>query len=336
MSARTTWQRGSHERSVERFYSRGVHGQTDIHRGYLNFGLWEEGVEDYVLAAENLVERLAKLAGLGPSSKLLDVACGFGTQDVHLQRVFGPLEIDGIDITWSQVEWARNLAQQEGVADCIRFHHESLTRLPFREGTFTHLIGLEGPVHFHTRRRFFDEAARVLQPGGTMALADYTLVRCPRSVIERAVLGAACTLWKVPWDNVSTTEEYFDQLRQAGFDEVRIESVGALTFPGYYREQQRPAFQREMERLRGRVRARFERIINNAANQAYRMGLVEYVLVRAVRAGGLRGPSKSGEPVTVGSYGPEEASRDRGADSSLSSVAASARSTVSNPSLNQP
>jgi erythromycin 3''-O-methyltransferase len=270
---------------VERFYARGVHGRTDIHRGYLNFGLWEDGVEDYVAAAENLVARLGKLAGLGPGSRLLDVGCGFGTQDVYLERAFGPLEIDGLDVTWSHVERARRRAEEEGVADRVRFHHGSATRLPFADESFSHIIGIEGPVHFHTRRDFFDEALRVLRPGGVLALADYTLARRPRNIAERGVFWVARSLWRVPSANVCTTDEYREQVIAAGFGDVRVEGVGALTFPGYYREQQRPEFQREMERLQGRPLARVGRVINVTANWAYRMGVLEYLLVRAQKAG---------------------------------------------------
>jgi len=302
VSARTAWRRGSHEAAVERFYARGVHDRTDVHRGYLNFGLWEEGVDEYVRAAENLVARLGRLAGLGPGSRLLDVGCGFGTQDLYLLRSFGPLEIDGLDVTWSHVEGARRRAWREGVAERVRFHHGSATSLPFADASFTQLIGIEGPVHFLTRRRFFAEAARVLRPGGVMALADYSLVRRPANLLERGVFELGRALWKVPAENVCTGEEYREQLLQAGFEDVRVESVAELTFPGYYREQKRPGFRREMERLQGRLTARLGQIINVAAFGAYRLGVVDYLLVRAVRG------------------------------SSPSSAAASRRSAVSKPS----
>ncbi len=283
--ARTRWHEGSHEGCVERFYSRGVHGKTDIHRGYLNFGLWEDGVEDYVEAAENLVARLGRRAGLGSGSRLLDVGCGFGTQDVYLQRTFGPLEIDGLDVTWGHVERARRRAEQEGVADRVRFHHGSATQLPFADATFSHIIGIEGPVHFQTRRNFFDEALRVLRPEGVMALADYALARPPRNAVERGVFHVARALWRAPAANVCSVDEYRDQLIAAGFRDVSVESIRDLTFPGYYQEQQRPEFQREMERLQGRLLARVGRVINVTANWVYRMGVIDYLLVRAQKPG---------------------------------------------------
>lgn len=284
-ASRKLWKRRSHESAVERFYSRGVHGETEIHRGYLNFGLWEDGIEDYVEAAEALVRRLGEEVGLGPRARLLDVGCGTGTQDIYLQRRFGPLQIDAVDVTWPHVERARRRARADGFAHCVRFHHGSATRLSFPDGTFTQLIGIEGPVHFLTRRAFFDEAHRVLAAGGVMGLADYALVRRPRGAIENALFDVARALWKVPRENVCTTEEYQEQLLAAGFCDVRVESFGPRTFPGYYREQRRPDFRREMERLQGKLLARVGTLINRAAYRAYEIGLVDYLLVRAAKGG---------------------------------------------------
>ncbi len=281
--ARTIWPRSTPESAVERFYSHGVNGETDIHRGFLNFGLWERSIADYVAAAENLVRRLGTMLGLQAGSRLLDVACGMGSQDVHLQRTFGPLEIDGLDVTWQHVERARRRARDEALGDRLRFHHGTATALPFSPGSFTHLMSIEGPEHFDTRRRFFDEAMRVLRPGGVMCLADYTVNARPRNVIERTVFGAVLRMWKVPSANVVSADEYRTQLCQTGFEDVSLDHVGPLTFPGYFREQCRPAFRAEMRRLQGPLVERLGHLINVMTNRAYEMGLIDYVLVRAVK-----------------------------------------------------
>ncbi len=284
MDDRNVWPEDSHERAVERLYSRGVNGQTDIHRGYLNFGLWEAGNDDYVRAAEHLVGHMGSLLGLTSGSRLLDVACGNATQDVFLQRAHGPLQIDALDVTWPHVERARRRVADEGLSDCIRIHHGSATQLPFAERSFTHLMSIEGPEHFRTRRRFLAEARRVLRAGGVIALADYVISRPPRTAADRLVFRAACALWKVPVENVWSVEQYRNELHASGFVQPELELAGARTFPGYYREQCRPEFRREMERLQGRALARVGMVINYAAMAAYRRGIIDYVFVRAVSA----------------------------------------------------
>ena len=104
---RKTWGAGAHERKVENLYGGGVENYVDHHDGYLNFGLWEEGIADYVKAAENLVHRMGTILGLSGSSKLLDVAPGMGTQDIYLFKNFAPLSIDGLDVTWGHIEHGR-------------------------------------------------------------------------------------------------------------------------------------------------------------------------------------------------------------------------------------
>ena len=283
---RTIWSAASHEHAVERFYSHGVNSETEIHRGFLNFGLWEDGVDDYVAAAQNLVHRIGTMLGLGPGARLLDVACGMGSQDVHLERTFGPLEIDAMDVTWRHVKRAMQRARDEGLAAGLRFHHGSATALPFPDASFTHLMSIEGPEHFRTRRRFFAEARRVLRPGGVMALADYTVTRTAKNPVEWMVVDLARRLWKIPRENLWTAARYREEVLAAGFGDVSIERVGALTFPGYYREQCRPAFRAEMRRLQGSVVERAGHLINVVTNRAYEHGLVDYVLVRAVEPAG--------------------------------------------------
>lgn len=285
MDQRIRWPRGSHEHAVERFYSHGANSATEIHRGYLNFGLWEETNDDYIQAAENLARHLGEQLGLGSDSRLLDVACGMAAQDAYLYRTFGPLEIDAMDLTWRHVERARRRMREEGIEAHVRVHHGSATRIPFADSTFTHVMAMEGPLHFNTRRRFFEEAFRVLEPGGVIAIADHALQRWPRTAAERVLLEMTRAMWRVPRGNLATAREYRAELLGAGFAEPVIREVGELTFPGYLAEQRRPEFRREMERIQGQVKARVGFVVNIAASHAYRTGLIGYLLVRAEKGG---------------------------------------------------
>src|SRR5262245_10218691 len=253
-----------HEQRVERLYARGADNYGDYGDGYLNFGLWEDGDAEYVRAAERLVHRMGELLGLAPGARVLDAAPGMGSQDVTLHRRFGPIEIDAVDITRAHVEHGRRKAAAAGVAERLRFHHASATRLPFAARSFTHALSLEAAHHFDTRARFFDEVARVLAPGGVLAMADFVLARPPRTAWQRALLEAACRLWHVPPDNVDTLAAYCRRLEAAGFAVTSTEDVSARTFPGYYREQCRPQRRREVTRIRGFVGGRVGHVLNVA------------------------------------------------------------------------
>lgn len=278
------WPRDAHEYSVESFYGTGVENYGDYHNGYLNFGLWEEGITEYVQAAENMVARIGTMLGIDSNSHVLDVACGMGTQDIYLAKTFNPRRIDALDVTWKHVQHGRRRAHKHNLCHQVFFHHGTATNLPFADQTFTHVMCIEGAEHFNTRDRFFQEAARVLQPGGVIALADYALKRAPQNAFERFIAESARRLWKVPKENVYSSEEFGRRLAAQGFTDVEVKEVGALTIPGYYFEQKRPETMREISKIRGFIAGRLGFVIDIAVYKAFQMGLLEYVLVRGVRS----------------------------------------------------
>ena len=281
---RKSWGANAHERKVENLYAGGVENYLDHHNGYLNFGLWEDGIADYVSAAENLVHRMGTLLGLNETSKLLDVAPGMGTQDIYLSQNFSPHSIDGLDVTWGHIEHGRRRALEAHIEDRVRFHHGTATQIPFPDSSFTHILSIEGPEHFDTREKFLHEARRVLQPGGVIAMADFIVKRYPRNPLERIVAEAARKLWQVPRANVYTAEVYSEKMRAAGFEKVEIKETGALVIPGYYFEQMRPETIQAISRIRGFILARLSLLLDIAVYRGFTMGLLEYVLVRGERS----------------------------------------------------
>ena len=281
---RKHWDTTAHERKVEKLYGGGVDNYIDWHDGYLNFGLWEDGINDYVKAAENLVHRMGDLLGLNETSKLLDVAPGMGTQDIYLFQNFAPRSIDGLDVTWGHIKHGRRRAAEAHAEDRVRFHHGTATKIPFHDETFTHILSIEGPEHFDTREKFLHEARRVLQPGGVIAMADFIVKRQPRNLVEKLVAEAARKLWQVPRANVYSADVYEQKMQDAGFTKVEINEMGALVIPGYYFEQMRPESIRAISKIRGFALARLSLLLDIAVYRGFTMGLLEYVLVRGERA----------------------------------------------------
>jgi ubiquinone/menaquinone biosynthesis C-methylase UbiE len=281
---RKLWSASAHERKVENLYSGGVENFADWHNGYLNFGLWENGITDYIKAAENLVHRMGTILGLTETSKLLDVAPGMGTQDIYLLKNFAPISIDGLDVTWKHIEHGRRRSREADAEDRVRFHHGTAVELPFPDGRFTHVLSIEGPEHFDTREKFLHEARRVLQPGGVIAMADFIMKKAPRNLVEKLVAEAARKLWQVPRANVYPAEVYRQKMQEAGFEKVEIQEMGASVIPGYYFEQMRPETIRAISKIRGFALARLGLLLDIAVYRGFTMGLLEYVLVRGVRS----------------------------------------------------
>lgn len=283
MKEQINWRQDAHEAKVEKFYGTGVSGFHEYHSGYLNFGYWTRPEMSYVEAAENLVQHLGEQLDLNEKSVLLDVGCGMGTQDVYLMEQFKPAQIYGVDVTWKHVERARERARRAGVDGArLAFHHGTATALQFPDNTFSHVLAIESAEHVDTREDFFREAYRVLQPGGVLACADYSLVRPPRTLAERFIVEAARRLWHVPRANVYGNEVFKEKLEKTRFYNITIENVGKYTIPGYYFDHRKPETVAEVRRVRGWLKGVVGGyLIDRGVYSAYQRGLCEYIVVRA-------------------------------------------------------
>jgi ubiquinone/menaquinone biosynthesis C-methylase UbiE len=281
---RQVWPRGSHESGVERFYQHGVERYCDYHGGMLNFGLWRDGASDYRTASRNLVRHMANGIALAPSSRLLDVACGMGEQDVVFAEESGCESITGLDVTWKHVVTARERARAARLNARLGFQHGNATELPFEDGAFTHVTCIEGGEHFDTREKFLQEAFRVLRPGGRIALADYTAKRMPLSAVERFMTAVVRRLWHVPIANVCTAEELGKTLERVGFRGVRTEDASEDVIPGYYHEGLKPENVKRVAAIRGFWVAHASLWIDYFTYHLFTMGLLQYVFVFAEKS----------------------------------------------------
>ena len=267
----------AHEAATEKFYGTGVEKFGDYHNRYLNFGLWDESVNNYNEASENLLRTVATSINLDNHAKLLDVACGMGTQDSFFLREFNCKSIEALDLTTKHIE----IAKKHNPDTRINFVRGNACYLPYSENQFTHVIGIEGPANFNTREKFLKEAFRVLEPGGRLGLSDYALARTPKSWWERQLVKWSTKVWHMPIENVHTSDEFVKMLKQCGFEDVKIDVVTERVIPGYIAENRKVESRKEIYRIRGPIWGRLSDYLDDFVEWLYHKKLVDYVLVSA-------------------------------------------------------
>jgi SAM-dependent methyltransferase len=114
---------------------------------------------------EAFVERLAIPAG----ARVLDVACGTGNLALPMAR--GGAMVTGVDIAANLLVQARERAAAEGLT--VSFDEGDAEALPYPDGSFDVVVSMFGAMFAPRPEVVAGELARVLKPGGRLAMANW-------------------------------------------------------------------------------------------------------------------------------------------------------------------
>jgi microcystin synthetase protein McyJ len=273
----------NYKKSTEKFFAHGVENWDDYHNNYLNFGLWENGIKTYIDASHNLLTRVGKKIGLNSRSSLLDVACGMGSQDRFFIKQFNCKFIEAVDLTKKHIDIAVSKLRDSDYKNRIRYWIGNACHLKFKDSSFTHVTGIEGPVNFCTREDFLKEAYRVLKPNGKIGMSDFYLVRMPRLRWKVLFMKFFAKQWHIPWENVYGLKIYKKKLEDIGFVDIDLEAVGDKVIPGYYFDQRKRSVINKLKKIRGRYYTWLGMLLDWFTYRLYKRGIIGYVLVSATK-----------------------------------------------------
>lgn len=153
------------------------------------------------------------LAAIRPGETVVDLGSGSGMDSFLAARQVGAAgRVIGIDMTDAQLEKARRIAREQGIEN-VEFENAHIEQLPLEDACADVVIS-NGVVNLSpTKDRVFAEAARVLRPGGRLALADIvTNTQLPVGVTCDASLWAACI------GGALQRDDYREAIESAGFE----------------------------------------------------------------------------------------------------------------------
>jgi arsenite methyltransferase len=166
---------------------------------------------------EQLTRRLAQLAGIERGHRVLDVACGSGATALLLAREL-QCDVTGVDLGARAIEQAADAARAAGLAARVRFVLGDAEALPLPAASFDVVLSECSLCTFPDKRRAVAEVARVVRPGGTIAIADVTAdLNALPAQLRTAAARVACVA------DARSADDYAALLREAGCELLTVE-----------------------------------------------------------------------------------------------------------------
>ncbi len=157
------------------------------------------------------------IASLKPGETVLDLGSGGGLDCFLAAQRVGPSgRVIGVDMTPEMVETARRNAKKAGIEN-VEFRLGEIEHLPAADASVDVIISNCVINLSPEKASVFQEAFRVLQPGGRLAISDIVATApLPETVTKDPSMICGCI------GGAAQVPEVIEWLDRAGFREVRV------------------------------------------------------------------------------------------------------------------
>jgi SAM-dependent methyltransferase len=164
-------------------------------------------------AQRRLVMKSVDLLHVAPGEQVLDVACGRGKSSFIIRCMQPAATVVGIDLLESNVQVARTLFNK---VEGLSYLPGNAMDLEFAEESFDRVLCVEAAFHFPDKRRFLQEAYRVLRPGGRMVVVDFSW-KTDADHVHRfdPETQLVKEIWQ--WDDMFSVPQYTRTATELGF-----------------------------------------------------------------------------------------------------------------------
>jgi SAM-dependent methyltransferase len=215
-------------------------GEAIFAGGFINFGYWRAidlgaplSEAERIRSQEDLYRYVLDSVGPLAGVRVLEVGCGLGMGCALALRECAPAAVTGMDIHPQQLQRAHSahaglLGRQPGR---LRFVQGAAERMPFPDGEFGAVVSVEAAQHFPDLAAFAAETARVLGPGGRVAVASFFTVDDAPG--RPGQLAGLLDTYANGLDIARPVTALTEAFTAAGLTGVRAEPIGQHVWPGW-------------------------------------------------------------------------------------------------------
>lgn len=164
------------------------------------------------------------LASIREGETVLDLGSGAGFDCFLAANKVGQKgKVIGVDMTPEMIEKARANAAKTGYKN-VEFRQGEIENLPVKDGTIDLIISNCVINLVPDKKKAFQEAFRVLRPGGRLMVSDMVLLKeLPKSIKESVEAYVGCI------SGAELKDRYLGAIRSAGFEDVSVVSESVIT-----------------------------------------------------------------------------------------------------------
>lgn len=128
-------------------------------------------VDEFHIRGREATLQLAEKMNLSADSRVLDIGSGLGGPARTIAEQYG-CQVTGIDVTETFCDAAQVLSGWVHLDDKVSFKCADAIDLPFSEDEFDAVMTIHAGMNIADKARMYQEARRVIKPGGTFAVYD--------------------------------------------------------------------------------------------------------------------------------------------------------------------
>jgi cyclopropane fatty-acyl-phospholipid synthase-like methyltransferase len=214
---------------LERFWGRSTR--------MFHFGYYPSGKESDLSHEAALVETVRQVADrlkLQPGESILDAGCGIGGPAVWLALNY-KVRVDGLTIVPQQVASAASYAKSCNIPDPgrVRFFDLDYADTGFPPESYDAAFAIESVCYADDSADFFNEAYRLLKPGGRLLVLDAFRTKRNISPANEDLMRSWLSGWGAK--DIDSVEEMRDKAKGAGFTGIHFEDLQKHFAPSHHR-----------------------------------------------------------------------------------------------------
>lgn len=194
----------------------------------VHFGYYDHNVKTHDAALLNLNKVMAEKSGVRNGDLILDAGCGHGGSAIWLAENYD-VHVEGITLVPHQVKKAQKSARLGKLQHRVSFSVQDYTKTNFADESFSLVWACESVCHAMDKKKFYQEAYRLLKPGGRLICADYFRTERPLPAAGEKLLHQ----WLDGWSIIDLDDftEHKSYAMQCGFTDIQIENITEFTRP---------------------------------------------------------------------------------------------------------